>query len=123
VNLFQFSAPASEEPAEAIRWYEHRLAGLGGELYDAAAVGLIRTHPETGPPRFAGSVGRRDVIWTAHQHGSTWTRSVWPANFPNPWNSTATSHGLDRQRSRELSKSAPCCAVYPHARATIELHS
>ena len=50
---FRFSAPASEELAEAIRWYEDRRAGLGSELYDAvaAAVELIRTHPEIGAPR------------------------------------------------------------------------
>jgi plasmid stabilization system protein ParE len=50
VKPFQFSQPASEEFAEAVRWYEARRTGLGCELYDAvvATVDLIRTHPEIG---------------------------------------------------------------------------
>jgi hypothetical protein len=36
--------------AEAVRWYEARRAGLGGELFDAVAaiLALIETDPEIG---------------------------------------------------------------------------
>ena len=49
----QFSQPASDELAEAIRWYEDRRTGLGRELYDAvvATVDLLQTHPEIGTLR------------------------------------------------------------------------
>lgn len=42
--------PASEEFTEAVRWYEAKRTGLGGELYDAVsyAVGLVCEHPEIG---------------------------------------------------------------------------
>ena len=44
------SEPASDELAEAVRWYESRRAGLGGEFFDAvvATVSLIETNPEIG---------------------------------------------------------------------------
>jgi plasmid stabilization system protein ParE len=53
VKRFQFSAPAAEELAEAIRWYENRRRGLGGDFYNAIvrAIDLIRSHPEVGTPR------------------------------------------------------------------------
>jgi plasmid stabilization system protein ParE len=44
------SEPASDELAEAVRWYESRRTGLGGEFFDAvvATVSLIETNPEIG---------------------------------------------------------------------------
>jgi plasmid stabilization system protein ParE len=44
------SEPASDELGEAVRWYERRRAGLGGEFFDAvvATVSLIETNPEIG---------------------------------------------------------------------------
>ena len=50
---FQISAPASAEFTAAIRWYETRRLGLGGEFYDAVVrtIDLIRTHPEIGTLR------------------------------------------------------------------------
>jgi len=53
VKPFQFSKPASDEVAEAIRWYEMRRSGLGSDFYDAIVqtIDLIRTHPEIGTPR------------------------------------------------------------------------
>ena len=45
--------PASDELADAVRWYEHQRRGLGAELFDAIAhtVDLIRTNPEIGTLR------------------------------------------------------------------------
>ena len=38
----RFSEPAFDELAEAVRWYEARRAGLGGELFDAVAALYIQ---------------------------------------------------------------------------------
>jgi toxin ParE1/3/4 len=53
VTPFQFSDPASQDLAEAVRWYEQQRSGLGAELLGAvsAAVEQIRAHPESGTPR------------------------------------------------------------------------
>jgi toxin ParE1/3/4 len=53
VKPVQFSAPASNELIEAIKWYETRRGGLGRDFYDAVVqtIELIRTHPEIGTPR------------------------------------------------------------------------
>lgn len=44
------SEPASEELAEAVRWYETRRVGLGGDFFDAvvAAIALVEARPESG---------------------------------------------------------------------------
>jgi hypothetical protein len=44
------SEPASDEFSEAVRWYEARRSGLGGEFFDAVAatIALIETNPEIG---------------------------------------------------------------------------
>ena len=44
------SEPASDEFSEAVRWYETRRSGLGGEFFDAVAatISLIETNPEIG---------------------------------------------------------------------------
>lgn len=44
------SAPAAEELSGAVRWYETRRPGLGGEFLDAVATAFSRigTHPEIG---------------------------------------------------------------------------
>jgi plasmid stabilization system protein ParE len=44
------SEPASDELAEAVRWYEARRAGLGGEFFDTvvATLFLIEANPEIG---------------------------------------------------------------------------
>ena len=57
----QFSKPASDELAEAVRWYEARRPGLGGDLYDAVVktIDLIRTHPEIGAQRAGRSDARQ----------------------------------------------------------------
>ena len=49
-RLVRSSEPASVELAEAVRWYETRRAGLGGEFFDAVAatLSLIETNPEIG---------------------------------------------------------------------------
>jgi plasmid stabilization system protein ParE len=53
VKPLQFSEPASDELTAAIRWYEERRSGLGGDFHDAVArtIELIRTHPEIGVTR------------------------------------------------------------------------
>jgi hypothetical protein len=44
-RLLRSSEPASAKLAEAVRWYETRRTGLGGEFFDAvvAALALIET--------------------------------------------------------------------------------
>ena len=53
MKLVQFAQPAFEELAEAVRWYETRRSGLGGDFYDAIVrtIDLIRSHPEIGTAR------------------------------------------------------------------------
>ena len=50
------SEPASDELVDAVRWYEERRRGLGGEFFDAVAetVTLIEARPEI------GSISRHD---------------------------------------------------------------
>lgn len=47
------SRPASDELTEAVRWYELRRSGLGGDFHDAIVrtIELIRLHPEIGTAR------------------------------------------------------------------------
>ncbi len=44
------SEPASDEFSEAVRWYEARRSGLGGEFFDAVAatMSLIEVNPDIG---------------------------------------------------------------------------
>jgi plasmid stabilization system protein ParE len=53
VKPLKISEPASQELAEAVRWYEERRPGWGARLFDAvaSAIALIESHPEIGPPR------------------------------------------------------------------------
>jgi hypothetical protein len=50
VKLLRISHPASAEFADAVRWYEQKRTGLGGEFFDAVtiAIELIRSRPEIG---------------------------------------------------------------------------
>ena len=50
MKALQIGDAASAELAEAVRWYEQKRTGLGGEFFDAVtyAVELIRTRPEVG---------------------------------------------------------------------------
>src|SRR5262249_33285396 len=50
VKPLRISHPASAEFAEAVRWYEHKRIGLGGEFFDAVthAIEQIRARPEIG---------------------------------------------------------------------------
>lgn len=56
--------PASEEFTEAVRWYEARRAGLGGEFFDAVArtLSLIENHPEIGALMSADGQTRRTLV-------------------------------------------------------------
>lgn len=60
---FHTAKPASEELAAAIRWYEERRAGLGGEFYDAIVRTMDRISevPEAGSP-FRQSGARRMLV-------------------------------------------------------------
>ena len=62
---FQFSKPAADELTEAVRWYEMRRAGLGGDLYDAVVrtIDLIRAHPDIGTARI-GRLPNRQLLVT-----------------------------------------------------------
>jgi plasmid stabilization system protein ParE len=53
VTPFQVSEPAAEELPEAVRWYEQRRPGWGGELFDAVThtIEQIQQHPEIGALR------------------------------------------------------------------------
>ena len=58
------SEPASEEFSEAVRWYEARRSGLGGEFFDAvgATLSLIETNPEIGTALSADGQTRRALV-------------------------------------------------------------
>jgi hypothetical protein len=46
------AAPAVDELSDAVRWYEGRRVGLGGELFDAVtqAIELIESHQRLASP-------------------------------------------------------------------------
>jgi plasmid stabilization system protein ParE len=58
------SRPASEEFAEAVRWYEERRRGLGAEFFDAVAatMALIADDPEIGTEVDADELTRRVLV-------------------------------------------------------------
>jgi hypothetical protein len=58
VKPFRISHPASAEFAEAVRWYEQKRLGLGGEFFDAVthAIDLIRTPPRDRVSRWPNSL-------------------------------------------------------------------
>ena len=58
------SEPASDEFTEAVRWYEARCSGLGGEFFDAVAatVSLIETNPEIGTKISTDGHTRRALV-------------------------------------------------------------
>ena len=58
------SEPASDEFSEAVRWYEARRSGLGGEFFDAvaAALSLIETNPEIGTTLSTDGQTRRTLV-------------------------------------------------------------
>ena len=55
---------ASLELAEAVRWYESKRAGLGGELVDefSASIARLALNPESGPPVSADQKTRRLLV-------------------------------------------------------------
>ena len=60
----RISEPASDEFSEAVRWYEARRSGLGGEFFDAVAatLSLIETRPEIGTTISADGLTRRALL-------------------------------------------------------------
>jgi len=58
------SEPASDEFREAVRWYEARRAGLGGEFFDTVAETLARieANPEIGTTISADGQTRRALL-------------------------------------------------------------
>ena len=58
------SGPASDEFSEAVRWYEARRSGLGGEFFDAVAatISLVETSPEIGTSISADGYTRRVLV-------------------------------------------------------------
>ena len=56
--------PASEELADAVRWYEERRHGLGREFYNAVLVSVdsIALHPEIGAAAFEVPDVRRVLV-------------------------------------------------------------
>ena len=58
------SEPASAELSEAVRWYEVRRAGLGGEFFDAVAATLahVEARPEIGAPISTDGRTRRVLV-------------------------------------------------------------
>ena len=55
---------ASDELTEAVRWYEARRSGLGGEFFDAitAAISLVEANPEIGAIVSADGFTRRALV-------------------------------------------------------------
>ena len=64
IRGLQTSEPASEELSEAVRWYEARRVGLGGEFFDAVAatLSLIEASPEIGTTISADGHTRRALV-------------------------------------------------------------
>jgi plasmid stabilization system protein ParE len=60
----RFSEPASEEFNEAVRWYETRRPGLGGDLFDeiAATLSKIEDNPEIGTALSSDRQTRRALV-------------------------------------------------------------
>lgn len=60
-HSIRFSSPASLELTEAVRWYESKRRGLGGEFFDdvARAIDRLALNPEAGNPISAGQKTRR----------------------------------------------------------------
>lgn len=57
------SEPASDEFSEAVRWYETRRFGLGGEFFAVAAtLSLIQTNPGIGTTISADGQTRRVLM-------------------------------------------------------------
>jgi hypothetical protein len=58
------SEPACGELIEAVRWYETRRTGLGGEFFDAvvAILTLIETRPEIGTAISTDGQTRRALV-------------------------------------------------------------
>ena len=55
---------ASDEFGEAVRWYEARRSGLGGEFFDAVAetLSLIETNPAIGVMISGDGLTRRALV-------------------------------------------------------------
>jgi len=60
----RISELASEEFADAVRWYEMRRAGLGREFFDAVAatIALIEQQPEIGTRNLDAPNTRRVIV-------------------------------------------------------------
>ena len=60
----RIAKPASEELADAVRWYEAQRPGLGGDLYDAVngTIESITRQPELGSTDYADRLSRRVLI-------------------------------------------------------------
>ncbi len=60
----RFSEPASDELAEAVRWYETRRVRLGGEFFDAVAATLIliEANPRVGQTISSDGHTRRALV-------------------------------------------------------------
>ena len=63
-RAIRISEPAAEELSEAVRWYEARRGGLGGEFFDAVVttLGLIASHPEIGARELSAARTRRVLV-------------------------------------------------------------
>ena len=64
IRILQTAEPASDELPEAVRWYEARRAGLGGESFDGIAdtFELIKARPEIGSAASADRQTRRVIV-------------------------------------------------------------
>jgi plasmid stabilization system protein ParE len=60
----RISEPASDEFSDAVRWYEGRRTGLGGEFFDAVGVTVsrIETNPKIGAAISADGRTRRALV-------------------------------------------------------------
>ena len=58
------SEPASDEFSEAVRWYEARRSGLGGEFFNAVAatLSLVEANPEVGMMISGDGLTRRALV-------------------------------------------------------------
>ncbi len=64
IRPIRSSEPASDEFSDAVRWYDARRPGLGGEFFDevGAIVTLIEANPEVGTIISADGQTRRALV-------------------------------------------------------------
>ena len=80
------SEPASDEFSEAVRWYEARRSGLGGEFFNAVAatLSLVEDNPEVGMMISGDGLTRRALVARSRTKSSTASDRPRSSSWPSP---------------------------------------